>query len=129
MWKRLFFDRFRFRFHQQKTRKRPLTIFLNFCGSVSCLLLHFIILRGQNLHLLQLLYLLCLSLLFRSTLCSFYLDIRSRVECRTVLSFDRVTSSDLFPLNDFDILTPLAVAPTLSFPLLFSLSPYFAPGR
>ena len=50
MWKRLFFDRFRFRFrfYQQKTIKRPLTIFLNFCGSVACLLLHFIILRGQK---------------------------------------------------------------------------------
>ena len=39
MWKRLFFDRFcfrfhtyRFRFHQQKTRKQPLTIFLTFVG-------------------------------------------------------------------------------------------------
>ena len=57
MWKRLFFKRFRFRFHtyrfrfhrfrfhQQQTKKRPLTIFFNFCGSVACLLLHFIILR------------------------------------------------------------------------------------
>ena len=59
MWKRLFFKRFRFhtyrfrfrfrfhrfRFHQQKTKERPLTIFFNFCGSVACLLLHFIILR------------------------------------------------------------------------------------
>ena len=55
MWKRLFFKRFRFhtycfrfRFHQQKTKKRPLTIFFNFCGSVACLLLHFIILRKQK---------------------------------------------------------------------------------
>ena len=39
MWKRLFFKRFRFhtyhfrfRFHQQKTKKRPLTIFLTFMG-------------------------------------------------------------------------------------------------
>ena len=46
MWKRLFFKRFRF--HQQKTKKRPLTIFFNFCGSVACLLLHFIILRRQK---------------------------------------------------------------------------------
>ena len=59
----------------------------------------------KNLHLLQLLYLLRLSLLFRTTLCFFHLDIRSRVECRTVLSFDRVTSSDLLPLNDFYIPT------------------------
>ena len=63
MWKRLFFKRFRFRFHtyrfrfrfhrfrfhQQKTKKRPFTIFFNFCGSVSCLLLHFIILRKPKL--------------------------------------------------------------------------------
>ena len=48
MWKRLFFKRFRFRFHQQKTKKRLLTIFLNFCGFVACLLLHFIILRKQK---------------------------------------------------------------------------------
>ena len=46
MWKRLFLKRFRF--HQQKTKKRPLTIFSNFCGSVACLLLHFIILRTQK---------------------------------------------------------------------------------
>ena len=32
-----------------------------------------------------LLYLLRLSLLFRTTLCLFFLDIRARVECRTVL--------------------------------------------
>ena len=58
MWKRLFFRRFRFhtyrfrfhrfRFHQQKTKKRPFTIFFNFCGPVACLLLHFIILRRQK---------------------------------------------------------------------------------
>ena len=46
MWKRLFFKRFRF--HQQKTRKIPLTIFFNFCGFVACLLLRFIILRKQK---------------------------------------------------------------------------------
>ena len=53
MWKRLFFKRFhfhiyRFRFPQQKTKKRPLTTFLNFCGFVAFLLLHFIILRKQK---------------------------------------------------------------------------------
>ena len=31
-----------------KNEKRPLTIFKNFCGSVACLLLHFIILRKQK---------------------------------------------------------------------------------
>ena len=59
--------------------------FFNFCGSLACFLLYFIILRRQNLHLLLLLYLLRLSLLFRTTLCLFFLDIRARVECRTVL--------------------------------------------
>ena len=68
-----------------KNEKRPLTIFFNFCGSVACLLLHFIIFRKQKLHLLLLLYLLRLSLLFRTTLCFFFLDIRTRVKCRTVL--------------------------------------------
>ena len=57
----------------------------NFCGSVACLLLHFIVLRGQNLHLLLLLYLLRLRLLFQTTLCFFFSDVRTRVKCRTVL--------------------------------------------
>ena len=48
-----------------------------------------------------------MSLLFPTTLCFFCLDIRSRVECRTLLSFDQVASSDLLPLNDFDIPTLL----------------------
>ena len=90
-----------------KYEKMTVDNLFNFCGSVACLLLHFILLRGQNLHLLLILYLPRLSLLFRTTLCFFYLDIRSRVECRTVLSFDWVISSDLLPLNDFDIPTLL----------------------
>ena len=61
----------------------------------------------KNLYLLLLLYLPRLSSLFRTTLCFFFLDIRSRVECITVLSFDLVTSSDLLPLNDLDIPTLL----------------------
>ena len=83
--------------------------------------------RGKNLHLLQLLYLLRLSLLFRTTLCFFSLDIRSRVECRTVLSFNWVISSDLLPLNDFEIPTLLhhssgsRYSPDISF-ALFSLA-------
>ena len=105
-----------------KNEKTTVDNFFNFCESVTCLLLHFIILRGQNLHLLQLLYQLRLSLLFQTTLCFFYLDIRARVECRTVLSFDRVTSPDLLPLNDFDIHTLLHRSyPDISFGL-FSLA-------
>ena len=105
-----------------KNKKTTVDNFFNFFDSIACLLLHFIILRGQNLHLLQLLYLLRSSLWFRTTLCFFYLDIRSRVECRTVLSFDRVTSSDLLPLNDFDISTLFHRSyPDISF-ALFSLA-------
>ena len=107
-----------------KNEKTTVDNFFNICGSVACLLLRFIILRGKNLHLLLLRHLRRLSLLFRTTLCFFYLDIRSRVECRTVLSFDRVTSSDLLPLNDIDIPTLLHRSsgsrsyPEISFALL-----------
>ena len=75
----------------------------------------------KNLYLLLLLYLLRLSLLFWTTLCFLYLDIRSRVECRIVLSFDWVTSSDHLPLNDFVIPTLLHCSPDISF-ALFSLA-------
>ena len=110
-----------------KNEKTTVDNFLNFCGYVACLFLHFIILRRQNLHLLLLLYLPRLSLLFRTALCFFYLDIRSLVECRTVLSFDWVTSSDLLSLNNFDIPTLLHCSsgsrssPDISF-ALFSLA-------
>ena len=90
MWKRLFFKRFhtyrfRFRFHQQKTKKRPLTIFFNFCGSVACLLLHFIILRKQKPSFIAITLPTSLKLIV-SNYSVFFLDIRTRVECRTVLS-------------------------------------------
>ena len=92
MWKRLFFKRFRFRlhtyrfrFHQQKTRKRPLTIFLTFVGPQHAFSYTSSFWEDKNLHLLLLLYLLCLSLLFQTTLCLFFLDIRTRAECRVVL--------------------------------------------
>ena len=53
-----------------KKRKRSLTIFFNFCGSVTCLFLHFIILRRQKpIHSLLLCYLLRSNLLFQTTLC------------------------------------------------------------
>ena len=94
MWKRLFFKRFRFRFHtyrsrfhKQKVRKRLLTIFFNFCESVACLLLHLIILRRQKPSYIAITLptVLRLSLLFQTTLCFSYLDIKTRVECRPVL--------------------------------------------
>ena len=68
-----------------KNEKTTVDHFFNFCGFVACLLLQFIILTRQSLHLLLLLYLLRLRLLFRTTLCLFFLDIRTRVNCRTVL--------------------------------------------
>ena len=83
MWKRLFFKRFRF--HQRKTKKRPLTISFNFCGSLACFLLHFIILRRQKPSFIAITLPTRLSLWFRTTLCLFFLDIRARVECRTML--------------------------------------------
>ena len=113
-----------------KTKKQALTIFFNFCGSVACLLLHFIIWRGKNLHLLLLHYPLCLSLLFRTTLCFLYLNIRTRVKCRTVLSFDLVTSSPSMTLTYLlFFIDPLAFGPRLTSPLLFFLWPYLAPER
>ena len=92
MWKRLFFKRFRFRFHtyrcrfhQQKTKKRPLAIFLNFCGSVASLLLHFIILRKQKPSFIVITLPTLLELIFGTTLCLFFADIRTRVKCRIAL--------------------------------------------
>ena len=107
-----------------KNEKTTVDNFLNFCGSVACLLLHFIILTGQKPSFIAITLptVLRLSLLFQTTLCFFYLDIRSRVECRTMLSFDQVTSSDLLSLNDFDIPTLLHRSyPDISF-ALFSLA-------
>ena len=90
-----------------KNEKTIVSNFFNFCGSVICLLLHFIILRRQKPSFTGITSPTSLELMFQTTLCFFYFDIRIRVECRTVLSFDRVTSSDLLPLNDFDIPTLL----------------------
>ena len=69
---------------QTNNEKTTVDNFFNFCGSVACFLLHFIILRGQKLSFIAI-NLLRLSLLFRTTLCFFFVDIRTRVECRTVL--------------------------------------------
>ena len=90
MWKQLFFKRFRFhtyrfRVHQQQTKKRPLTIFFYFCGSVACLLLHFIILRRQKPSFIAITLPTSLELIVSNYSVFFFLDIRARVECRTVL--------------------------------------------
>ena len=83
-------------FHNRKTRKQSLTIF-NFCESVACLLLHFIILRRQKpIHIMLLLYVLRSSLLLRTTLCFFFLDARTRVECITVLFNSFVISEVMY---------------------------------
>ena len=81
MWKRLFFNCFPLPL--TKNEKTHVDNFFNFCWSVPAFYT-FIIVRDRNLHLLLLLYLLRLSLLFRITLCFFFVDIRTRVECRTV---------------------------------------------
>ena len=90
MWKRLFFNRFhfhtyRFRFHQQKTKKRPLTILFNFCGSVPCLLLHFIILTRQKPSFIATTLPTSLELIVLNYSVFLFLDIRTRFECRIVL--------------------------------------------
>ena len=92
MWKRLFFNNFRFRFHiyrfrfhYQKTRKRLLTIFFYFCGSVVCLLLHFIILRKQKPLFIAIILPTSLELIVLNCSVFFFIDIRTRVECRAVL--------------------------------------------
>ena len=116
-----------------KNEKTTVGNFFNFCESVAYLLLHFIILRGQKPSFITITLPTSLELVVPNYSVFPFLDIRSRVQSRTVLSFDRVTSSDLVPsmtlIYLFLFIAPLAVAPTLISPLLFSLSPYLAPGR
>ena len=97
MWKRLF--RQPLPFPLTKNEKTTVDNFFNFCGSVACLLLYFFILGNKNLCVLLLLYLLRLNLLFRTTLCFFFLDIRTRVECRTVFLSSRNTPDVLSRLS------------------------------
>ena len=90
MWKRLFFKRFRFHtyrfcFHQQKTKKLPLTIFFNFCGFVACLILHFIIERKQKPSFTAITLPTSLELIVSNYSVFFFVDIKTRAECRTVL--------------------------------------------
>ena len=69
MWKRLF--RQPLPLPLTKIENTTAENFFNFCESVTCLLLHFIILRRTLIHVLLLLHLLRLSLLFQTTLCLF----------------------------------------------------------
>ena len=75
-----------------KNEKMIVDNFFNFCGSVACLLLHFIILRGQEPSFIAITLPTSLELTVPNYSVFFYSYIRTRVECRTVLSFDRVTS-------------------------------------
>ena len=87
MWKQLFRQRIPLSLLLTKNEKTNVDYFLNFCWSVACLLQNFIILRRQkSIHILLLFYFLRLSLFFQTTRpLFFFLDIRIRVECKTVL--------------------------------------------
>ena len=66
-------------------KKRPLTIYFNFCGSVPCFLLHVIILRKQKPSFIAITLPTSLELIIPNYSVFFFLDIITRVECRTVL--------------------------------------------
>ena len=71
---------------QTKNEKTTVDNFFNFCGSVACLLLHFIVLRRQKpIHILLLLQVLRLRLLFQTTVCFFFqiLELVLNVEQRS----------------------------------------------
>ena len=89
IWKRLFRQPLplpHLSFPLPPTKNEKTTVdrlqFFNFCGSVACLLLHFIVLRRQTLAYIAITLPTTLSLLFRNTLCFSFLDIRTRVEYR-----------------------------------------------
>ena len=70
-----------------KNEKMTVDNFFNFCGSVAYLLLHFIILRRQKPSFIVITLPTLLELIVSNlpTLCLFFLGIRTRVKCRTVL--------------------------------------------
>ena len=68
-----------------KNEKTTVDNFFNFCGSVACLLLHFIILRKQKPSFIAITLPTSLELIVPNDSVFFFLDIRTRVECRTVL--------------------------------------------
>ena len=96
-----------------KNKKTTVDNFFNFCGSVTCLLLHFIIFRRQkpsftaitfpaSLELIVpnysvFLFLFCLFFFLLTTL---FLHIRTRVECRTMI-FNRLVIAE--PLMYFRV--------------------------
>ena len=69
----------------KKNEKTTVDNFFNFCGSIACLLLHFIILRRQKLSFIAITLPTFLELIVPNYYVFLFLDIRTRVECRTVL--------------------------------------------
>ena len=67
-----------------KNDKTTVDNFFNFCGSVACLLLHFIILRKQKPSFIAITLPTSLELFVLNYSMFFFIDIRTRVECRTV---------------------------------------------
>ena len=68
-----------------KNEKTTFDNFFNFCGFVPCLLLHFIILRRQKPSFITITLPTSLELIVLNYSVFFFIDIRTRVECRTVL--------------------------------------------
>ena len=69
------------------TNKKPKTTvdnFFNFCVSVACLLLHFILLRKQKPSFIAITLPTLLELIVLNCYKFFFIDIRIRVECRSV---------------------------------------------
>ena len=68
-----------------KNEKTTVDNFFNFCGSVVCLFLHFIILRKQKPSFIAITLPTSLELIVLNYSVFLFIDIRTRVECRTVL--------------------------------------------
>ena len=68
-----------------KNEKTTFDNFFNFCGSVAFLLLHFIILKKQKPSFIVITLPTSLELIVLNYSVFFFIDIRTRVQCRTVL--------------------------------------------
>ena len=68
-----------------KNEKTIVDNFFNFLGSVPCLLLHFIILRRQKPSFIAITLATSLELIVLNYSVFLVIDIRTRVECRTLL--------------------------------------------
>ena len=68
-----------------KNEKTTVDNFFNFCGSVACLLLHFIILRKPKPSFIAITLPTSLELIVLNYSVFFFIDIGTRVECTTVL--------------------------------------------